>query len=174
MLADVLQGRRLPDPALPTDLVLQDASTGQPLVSLQEPPRLDAAALPGAAVNQAVLQLVAVGPLPGPLAELYGSWMEARLALARADFLQGLARVPNLWSATSPATCAWFGAQRAGQPFALIDCAASRLLVMSACLARTSQASELPAVKRCRRRWRQRCLIRHQRLWHALSAWPRV
>ncbi len=67
-------------------------------------PPFNSAAYPGDPDNKPSVSLISEGPFPPTLSALYGPWAVARLALARAAFLQALGHMPNLWSATHFAT----------------------------------------------------------------------
>ncbi len=67
-------------------------------------PPFNVTAYPGDPSNTPCVQLISEGPVHTAVEALYGPWTVARLALARAAFLQGLGRMATHWSATDQAT----------------------------------------------------------------------
>lgn len=59
---------------------------------------------PSAPANQAALTAVAEAAVPPPVVALYGPWLTAQLAIARAQFLMELASVRDCWKATDKST----------------------------------------------------------------------
>ncbi|KAG2453644.1 hypothetical protein HYH02_001857 [Chlamydomonas schloesseri] len=85
----------LPDPTLDSDYVLKDTSGAvvEPIPVLP----YDNALLPGEPGNKAALTHIADTPLAPAVEKLYGSWLVAHLALARAQILMLAGGVPNQW-----------------------------------------------------------------------------
>lgn len=102
VLLGLMRGEGLPDAVLDSPLVLKNEDGT--VLSIPPVAPLDARLLPGDPANKPAIGVISDGPVPAPVEKLYGPWMVAHLALARASFLQHLGSVPNLWQATSPAT----------------------------------------------------------------------
>lgn len=103
----LMQGRGLPDPDTDRDAVFPGVPADAAC------PDLSAALHPGAAENRAAVNYLMCGELPEAVADAYGPWLCAQVALARVKVLSALAAVPYCWDGLDPAAESW---QRADEP----------------------------------------------------------
>lgn len=102
VLLGLMSGSKLPSRMLDSDLVVK----GSDGVALQIPalPTFSNALPPSHADNQACMDYISDVAVPPPLVELYGPWLTAQLAIARAGFLVQLGSVRDCWKLTDKAT----------------------------------------------------------------------
>lgn len=104
--AALMRGRDLPDPDTDRDAVFGG-------LGAEAVPELSAALHPGAVGNRAAANLLMCGEVPDAVAEAYGPWACAQVALARVKVLSALAAAPYSWDGLDPAAAAW---QQADEP----------------------------------------------------------
>jgi len=102
VLGGLMAAADLPSPAFDSPLVVR-AADGAPIPQPRPPP-FDSRLPPGAAPNVACAAFIAENALHEAVAALYGPWLAAQLANARAEFLLQLASVREFWRGTDRLT----------------------------------------------------------------------